>query len=671
MKNQFSFQRINMKVINLSILVLVLACGIYTHIKGNDRYSVLVYLILLVLTIGINVLVSVLAKRETNRLLQSLVLSSEDKSGMTSGWLKPFQLPVIFFSETGKLIWFNSFALQLFSSKDEMKRAAKELFLLRIRNKLASHVEEMNSTVEFADRHFQMLCNVVRLPSSSHGSLAVMASFIDITEWKQLQKLHDDTRIAVGEIAIDSYEEIYQSSGEAVINQILVELSKLFDKWLEGKEALVRKLVRDRYLILIEHKYLEELEKERFAILAMAKEISFGNNIPVTLSIGISASPQSVAANFMEAEAALDLALGRGGDQAIVRVNGSDTYYGSSNLEVARRTKVKARVISNLLQEEIDKSSRVLIMGHSNCDMDSLGAALAVYRAAKILDKNAIIVMNNENQSIAAMMQKLRASGYGDIFVDTSYALNLIDEDALVVVVDTFKQSMTECPRLLDYASRVAVIDHHRRGADFIQNTVLYYSETYASSTSELMIEILSYMAPHISIPTVEAEALYAGILVDTKNFTFKTGIRTFEAASYLRSQGVDTVSVRMYSQPDFETFSQISAVTSTTQIVEGCVAVAVCGPNIKNAKFVAALAADQMLNVAGIDASFVLSESNGTIFISGRSFGDINVQVILEGMGGGGHLTSAGAALSDVSLEYAQKTLYRHIREYLGKQIV
>ncbi len=668
MKKKFSFRRINMKVINLSILVLVLACGMYTHIKGKDRYSALVYFVLLFLMVAINVLVAFLAKRETTRLLSNLVLSPEDKTGYTSGWLKQFQLPVMFLNESGRLIWYNSFFSQLFPSKEVMKRTSKELYLLRIRNKLEQQSEDMHSVIEMEDKTFRMLCNVVKLSGSASNSFAVMACFVDITELEQLKKVHEENRIAIGEIVIDSYEEIYQSNGESVINQILVELSKLFDKWLAGKGALVRKLVRDRYVILIENKYLKELEKERFAILDMAKEISFGNNIPVTLSIGISASCHSVEANFREAEAALDLALGRGGDQVIVRVDGADTYYGSSNIEMERRTKVKARVISNLLREEIDKSSRVLIMGHSNCDMDSLGAALAVYRAAQIREKTAVIVLNDENQSIAAMMEKLKKSGYDEIFTDTSYALNLIDENALVVVVDTFKQSMTECPRLLDYASRVAVIDHHRRGADFIKNAVLYYSETYASSTSELMIEILSYFSPHISIPTVEAEALYAGILVDTKNFTFKTGIRTFEAASFLRSQGVDTVAVRMYFQPDFETFSQISAVTSTTQIVEGSVAVAVCGPHIKNAKFVAALAADQMLNVAGIDASFVLSESNGTIFISGRSFGDINVQVILEGMGGGGHLTSAGAALSDVSLDYAQKSLFRHIKEYLRK---
>ncbi len=333
-----------------------------------------------------------------------------------------------------------------------------------------------------------------------------------------------------------------------------------------------------------------------------------------------------------------------------------------------RRTKVRARVISNLLKEEIDKSKRVLIMGHNNCDMDSLGASLALYRACCIRNIKANIILNSENPSISAMINKLNTiQEYEDVFINTSHALNLVDDSTLVIVVDTYNQSLTECPKLLDYASRIALIDHHRRGSDFIKNTVLDYAETYASSTSELLVEILMYFEPNLTIPTVEAEALYAGILVDTKNFTFKTGIRTFESASFLRGQGVDTISVKQYFQPDIQTFIQVCNVASSAEILYGNISIAICGQDVKNPKFISALAADQMLNVAGIDASFVLCELGGIVFISGRSLGEINVQVILEKLGGGGHLTAAGAAIKDVSVSYAKKSLKDAIDSYIN----
>ena len=495
-----------------------------------------------------------------------------------------------------------------------------------------------------------------------------MLYFIDITEMVKLRQKYEDEKLAVGIIVIDSYEEIYRSSGEAVVNEIFVELNRIFDEWLKGKGAIIRRLIRDRYVLLAENHELKEFEKNKFVILDKAKNINVGNKIPVSLSIGIAKDGETIEENYKNAEMAVELALGRGGDQAIVRSNNKDTYYGGSNIEMERRTKVRARVISNLLKEEIDKSSRVIIMGHNNCDMDSLGASLALYRACCLRSVKANIVLNSVNQSIAAIMEKLSTmEEYEEVFINSSYALNIIDDNTLVIVVDTYNKELTECPKLLDYASRIALIDHHRRGSDFIKNTVIDYAETYASSTSELLVEILMYFEPNVTIPPIEAEALYAGILVDTKNFTFKTGTRTFEAASFLRAQGVDTISVKQYFQPDIQTFIQVCDVATSAEIVYGNMSIAVCGSDIKNPKFISALAADQMLNVAGIDATFVLCEIGGVVYISARSLGAINVQVILEKLGGGGHLTAAGAAIKDVSIQYAKKSLIEAIESYIN----
>jgi c-di-AMP phosphodiesterase-like protein len=584
------------------------------------------------------------------------------------GSIRDFHLPLLFINESGELIWHNKHFANIFEKKKLIRKTVNELFLLKIKSKLIENDTNLVSEVYLEGRTYQMLGNIIKAEKEEKRGFYIMLYFIDITEMVKLRQKYEDEKLAVGIIVIDSYEEIYRSSGEAVVNEIFVELNRIFDEWLKGKGAIIRRLIRDRYVLLAENHELKEFEKNKFVILDKAKNINVGNKIPVSLSIGIAKDGETIEENYKNAEMAVELALGRGGDQAIVRSNNKDTYYGGSNIEMERRTKVRARVISNLLKEEIDKSSRVIIMGHNNCDMDSLGASLALYRACCLRSVKANIVLNSVNQSIAAIMEKLSTmEEYEEVFINSSYALNIIDDNTLVIVVDTYNKELTECPKLLDYASRIALIDHHRRGSDFIKNTVIDYAETYASSTSELLVEILMYFEPNVTIPPIEAEALYAGILVDTKNFTFKTGTRTFEAASFLRAQGVDTISVKQYFQPDIQTFIQVCDVATSAEIVYGNMSIAVCGSDIKNPKFISALAADQMLNVAGIDATFVLCEIGGVVYISARSLGAINVQVILEKLGGGGHLTAAGAAIKDVSIQYAKKSLIEAIESYIN----
>lgn len=656
--------KINFNFINWVTSIAVMACGIGFFTGTECRKYMLIVAILAVVLLTVDILLTAARRKIGAGRIMQMSLYQDDK-GNSLAAVKDFSLPIVFIDGNGDTIWYNDRLKELFNSVDPLKkihsikRTVKELFLLRIRARLIMEETSFSMDVDFNGKSFFMQGSVL--------DSCIMLYFVDITEFQRLKRKSENSALAVGVIVMDSYEEIYQSDGEAVVNQVSAELGKMFDRWLSDKHAVLKKLIRDRYILLIENQYLRELETERFSILDEAKKISVGNRNNVTLSIGISLNGEYIEENFKNASQACELALGRGGDQAVIRENGSDTYYGGSSVEIERRTKVKARVIANLLKDEIEKSSNILIMGHSTGDMDALGASLSVYRACCISDKPARIILNKSNQSIDAIMKKLGAMPeYADVFINTSDALNLLDDGTLVVVVDTYKQALTEAPKVLDYASRIAVIDHHRRGADFIKDTVLFYSETYASSTSELMVEILGYYTNHITLPKIEAEAMYAGIWVDTKSFTFKTGIRTFEAASFLRSQGVDTIEVRRYFQPDYETFSQVYNVTATSEVVHGNIAIAICGPDIVNPQFIAALAADQLLTISEIDASFVLSVSENYVYVSGRSLGDINVQVILERMGGGGHLTAAGTKVENSTVVKVKRELIRHIEEVI-----
>lgn len=662
-------RKTNLTIINFIILFITLCVCSYFLIASEKLLAALIVLILLSILTAFNVIVYFAKQRERIKRIKLLTFYAEGNLHPGPGAIAFFRLPLAFLSEDGAFLWGNDLFNGIFPDATSLQKTIRHIYVVNLRNKLDNQMLTMSLPVEMAGRRFQMMTNIVRLDKGNADSFVIMLYFTETTELVQLEKKYRSRQTAVAEIAIDSYQEIFQSSGESVINAISVELAKIFDKWLADSNAVIKKLVRDRYILIFEEDTLVKLEQEKFSVLNQVKRISVGNRIPVTLSIGIGAHGDTVLENYTAASGALDLALSRGGDQAVVRDGNKDFYYGGSSMDLESLSKVKARIVADLLKKEILKSSRVLIMGHAFGDMDSFGASLCVYRACEILGIKSKIVLNEGNPAIALMMQRLQEMPeYADLFINTSYALNLVDDDMLAVVVDTSRPTMTECPKLLEYAPRIAVIDHHRKASDYIKTTVLDYTESYASSTSELLIEVLQYMIPHVSIPVMEAEAMYAGILVDTKNFTFKTGTRTFLVASYLKSQGVDTVAVRQYFQPNMETYALVSRVTSTVKLIENRIAIAHCPGNIKNQKLVTAMSADQLLNIAGVDASFVLCEKDDNVAISARSLGEINVQVILEKMGGGGHLIAAAAVLSNVSAEFAERELVKNIMDYLEK---
>lgn len=588
----------------------------------------------------------------------------------TKDTLLNFPMPLVVTERNGTIIWYNSSFKKNMEHEDISERVIK-FFVDEITDKGENSGASSVKQVELNGKHYQVLCNYSGYKSKSAKRKPILILyFIDITELVQLRKTYADEKIASGIILIDNYDDLMQSTDDSARPQMLAEIDKKINSWMSFTGGIIKKYERDKYIFLFEYKYMRELEEKKFEILDTIKDINVGNKIPVTLSLGFGISGNTPSESFQYAAAAIDVALGRGGDQVVVKNGDSFSFFGGKTRELEKRTKVKARVIAYALRELVDQSSTVLIMGHENADIDSLGAAMGLYRVAQSRGKDAHIVLNKVNQTIESLMSGIAKSGdYEGLFVGKNEALDMIDEKMLLIVVDTHRAVFTEIPELVESVEQVVVIDHHRRGADYIQDTALIYQETYASSTCELVTELLQYIDEKLKLQPIEAEALYAGIVIDTKNFTFKTGVRTFEAASYLKRHGVDTVAVKQLFQNDLKTYSNISSVVKSAEMITPDVAISFCQPGMKNSQLIAAKAADELLNLSGINAAFVLADVGGEVYISGRSLGDINVQMILEKLGGGGHLTVAGAQLTGIDIDKAKEKLEYVIIEYINEQ--
>ena len=527
--------------------------------------------------------------------------------------------------------------------------------------------KELSETVEINKRYFKIVYDIVKLSRGHISDYIIMIYWIEITKYEELSKKYKDEQMVVGIIQVDNYDDVMQDAKEAEQPLIAAEIEHKINLWSGKINGLIRRYAKDKFIIIFNHKHLKELEAKKFDILDDIREINQGNGIPITLSMGIGVYGKNPLQTWEFANGAKDLALGRGGDQVVLKKGDKISFYGGKAKAVEKRTKVKARVISHALRQLIDESVNVIIMGHKMADLDALGAAIGIYRASKNRDKKAYIVLNGSNPAIDSLVNRIyEVDEYKDVIIHCDEAKFKIENNSLLVVVDTYRPSFTECPELLELTDRIVVIDHHRRGTEFIENTVLTYHEIYASSTCELVTEILSYMDDKINISQLEAEALLAGISMDTKNFTFKTGVRTFEAASLLRRAGADTTSVKQLFENDFDTIIAKAEIVKKAEIVYDTIAISMFNNISEYSQLVAAQAADELLSVKGITASFVLGRKSDTIvFISGRSMGDINVQIILEKLGGGGHMTVAGAQIEHSTLEEARKQLENAIEEH------
>lgn len=493
--------------------------------------------------------------------------------------------------------------------------------------------------------------------------------FIDETEKVKLKQENEDKKICVGIIMIDNYEEVTQRVDAEQKTQLMAKVESTIYDWVNETNGILVKADRDTYVYVFEQKNLEKIKEEKFAILDSIKNLVRKDKIQLTLSIAISNEGDTERDVYKSASAAMDVILGRGGDQAVIRQNGKYLFFGGKVEEVEKRTKVKARIVAHALEELIKENDKIMIMGHTNPDIDAIGSALGVYRIAKTLGKDARIVANVETPSIKDLYESIKDQ-YQEVFISSETALAQVDSGTLVVVVDTHKKTYVESPELLAKTNKIVVIDHHRRSADFIDNSILTFQEVYASSAAELVTEIIQYTQNEVELSEVEAEALYAGIMMDTKNFTFKTGVRTFEAAAYLRRCGVDIIKVKKWFQSDLESYNTISEIVRKAEIVRDSIGISIYDVQEKETSLICAKAADELLTIGNITASFVLGlMEDGEVCISGRSIGDVNVQMILEKLGGGGHITLAGAQLENVTIDEAKQELISKINEYFEEK--
>ncbi|WP_317366540.1 DHH family phosphoesterase [uncultured Tyzzerella sp.] len=483
-------------------------------------------------------------------------------------------------------------------------------------------------------------------------------------------KTLDKDKTTVGLLVIDSYDEVLDSLEEFRHPLILAIVDRKIKKMAKDLGGVVKKFEKDKYIIILSQEGLEELKENKFDILDSIREIDMGNTIPVTLSIGIGKNGENLDENMEFARVSLDLALSRGGDQVIIKDGENYQFFGGHSKEGNRNSRVRARVKAYALTELIEDASNVIIMGHRHTDLDCMGAGIGVYSIVSALDKSCKIVLNDITSSVSYLYDRvIKDEKYKDVFVSSEEALKLVNRKTLLIIVDVYKQGLCECPELVDKVKKIVVFDHHRKGTDYIENAVLTYHETYASSTCELITEMLMYINKNIPIKQVEADSILAGIIVDTKNFAFKTGIKTFEAAAFLKKKGADTIRVKKLFKNSIESYNARANVVSNMKLYREDMAIAVLENEIDNPLLVVAQACDELLNIDNINASFVLCKVNNGISISARSFGEVNVQIIMEKLGGGGHQSISATQIKDVTVDEAMDMLKGAIDEYFKEE--
>ena len=612
-------------------------------------------------------------KNEINEHIQDITLNT-DRAAKKTIIDSPFAL--IIASTNGEIIWKNNKFSKEFAnlSVNEQIKILMQEIKNDIVTKKIQNTDLFEKTITIENKTYKIYANMVKKKTikdrnyerKNDNEYVFLLYFIDQTESNQILNQYINSKACIGIIMIDNYEEIIQRAGTEEKTIMFAEIERKIYDWAKMTNGIIIKNDRDKYIFVFEQGYLDDIIENKFSILDKVKEIQVEDKIQLTLSIAMSTEGNTYYEKYKSANTALDIILGRGGDQVIVRHNNKYTFFGGNTQELEKRTKVKARTIAKSLETLIKDADNVLIMGHRNTDIDSIGSALGIYRIAKSLDRQAYIVNEEYGASLQNFMPELlNESEYEKIIIGKNEALDKINEKTLLVVVDTHKISYVEAPELLSKTNNIFIVDHHRRSTDYIENTVLAFHEVYASSASELVTELIQYISEDIELSTLEVEGLYAGLMIDTKDFTFKTGVRTFEAAAYLRKCGVDIIRVKKLFQNDLESYNKISDIVRNVEIVNNNIGISIYNENDENVNLICSIAADELLKISDIEASFVIGKNDEKVFISGRSLGDINVQIILEKLGGGGHSTLAGAQIQDATIEQVKQMLVEKINEY------
>ncbi|OPF52286.1 delta-lactam-biosynthetic de-N-acetylase [Clostridium baratii] len=566
-------------------------------------------------------------------------------------------LPIALISESGNIMWHNDIFDELKSGKnfagENILSIARGLNL----NRILESDKDLHQRLKLNGRLYDVYSKEI----FRNNKRLFLVYFNDISEFIGL----DTTKESIMLIEVDNFNEALDTTDDADKPLVIAEIDREINSYAHRLEAMVKKYENNMYVLSIQDKYIDEEINDKFSILDKISNINKGNKLEITLSIGVGRGGMSPEENHNFAVVAKELSLGRGGDQAVIKSGDGIKIFGGNTKEIEKRTRVRARVVSHALKELIYESSKVYIMGHKNPDMDCFGSSVGMASVIKQLGKPCSIVLDDDTSAIEYYLNELkRDSKYANL-VETSEAVKKeMDDEALFIIVDVHNRNYVNNLKLVEQAKRKVIIDHHRRSADIIEDTLLNYIEVYASSTSEMVTEIIQYMVERPNLTELEAEGLLAGIYMDTKGFSFKTGVRTFEAASFLRKSGAETTEVKKMFTDNLTDFIQISDIIKSAEI-ENKIAIAVCPDTVRDTVIIAK-SADELLNISGILASFVLADIDGSIYISARSIGEINVQIVLEALGGGGHMNMAGAKISNEPIEKVVEDLKDAMKKYL-----
>lgn len=580
--------------------------------------------------------------------------------------LRELELPYAMLDEEGRIIWTNARFEEVVHKEKGYRKSITSLFPSITREKLPDEEDEVSFPIVFEDRNYEVRMRKISMREMAQNSdiideegydgCLIAFYLFDETALKIALQEVDDQSLAVGMIYLDNYEEALDSVEEVRRSLLTALIDRKVNKYIAALDGICKKIEKDKYMVILRKKSVTILRENKFDLLDDVKTVNIGNEMAVTISIGLGLDGLSYAQNYEFARNAIDLALGRGGDQAVVKTPENTIYFGGKSQQVEKNTRVKARVKAQALREIISGKDQVLIMGHRLPDADSFGAAVGIYRIARILDKEAHIVLNEVGKGIKPMVELFQHNeDYENMIINNQQALEYAGGNTALVVVDVNKPSITEFPDLLRLCKSIVVLDHHRQGTEIIENATLSYVEAYASSACEMVSEILQYIGDNIRISPEEADCMYSGIMIDTNNFMGKTGVRTFEAAAFLRRNGADVTRVRKLFREDAIEYKAKADAVSQAEIYRNAFAISTCtSEDIESPTIVGAQAANELLNIRGVKASFIMTEYQNQIFVSARSIDEINVQIIMEKMGGGGHLNTAGCQLSGISISEA-----------------
>ena len=661
MKNKKNTKALLVKNISYSLIVLVFLLVILLVAPGKGCGAI-IFLLALSAIAYIAIWYIRLSKNMSNYMVE-YSMSSENTQNIFS---QDLDIPYALMDKKGIIAWRN----RAFNGLVQKDRLSKKDIHAMFENITPSDIENISDKADFHGEYQGKKYRIRITRLYIEESFVYTVCLFDETDLVNLRIQKENSKFVVGLMYMDNYDEAMESVEEVRRSLLEALIDRKINQYINGFNGIVKKLEKDKFFFIIKKEDLDSAISVRFDILEDVKTVNIGNEMSITLSIGIGYGSENLARNYELARMAMDMALGRGGDQAVVKTEDDIRYFGGKAQTVEKQTRVKARVKAHAFKELLENKDKVIIMGHKMLDMDAFGAAIGIWRIATHLNKKAYILRSDVNPSVRPMIEKFKAPEYPeDLFMSEEKALNSLTNDSLVVVVDVNRPSITEGPSLLKKAKNIVVLDHHRQSSEIITNATLSYVETFASSACEMVSEIVQYISDDIKLKTLEADAMYAGIVIDTQNFNVQTGVRTFEAAAFLKRSGADVTRVRKMFREDAADYLAKAEAIHNAEIYENYYAISECdSANTASPTLVCAQAANDLLNIKGIKASFVLTLYNDVIYISARSMDEVNVQTIMEKLGGGGHRSVAGAQIKEGSIEDAKNLVKKVLKELIER---